>query len=267
MESTLKARVAPVSPVAPYIGGKKALFKRLVPLIDGHDHLTYAEPFVGMGGIFLKRQNRPKAEIINDRSKDLANLYRILQRHYVAFLDMLRFQLTTRTEFERLQAVDPETLTDLERAARFLYLQRTAFGGKVAGQSFGVSVARPASFDITKLVPLLEAAHERLASVTIECLPYQTFIQRYDRPSTLFFLDPPYWGNESDYGEGMFSRADFSALRDLLESLQGSFIMTLNDLPEVRELFGCFYMQPVNLHYSVGKGSTEAKELIIQRLR
>jgi DNA adenine methylase len=45
---------------------------------------------------------------------------RILQRHYPQFLGTLRFQLTTRAEFERLVRVDPETLTDLERAARFL---------------------------------------------------------------------------------------------------------------------------------------------------
>ena len=59
----------------------------------------------------------------------MATFYIVLQRHYVAFLDMLRFPITTRTEFERLLAVDPETLTDLERAARFLYLQRVALGG------------------------------------------------------------------------------------------------------------------------------------------
>lgn len=77
-----------------------------------------------MGGIFLRRQTRPRAEVINDRGRDIANLFRILQRHYPQFLDCLRFQLTTRAEFERLVAVDPDTLTDLERAARFLYLQR-----------------------------------------------------------------------------------------------------------------------------------------------
>jgi DNA adenine methylase len=256
-----------VSPVAPYIGGKKALFKRLVPLIDGHDHLTYAEPFVGMGGIFLKRTSRPKAEIINDWSQDIATFYRILQRHYVAFLDMLRFQLTTRSDFERLLATDPSTLTDLERAARFLYLQRTAFGGKVNGRSFGVSVDRPARLDITRLVPILEDVHERLASVTIERLPYQTFIERYDRPATLFFLDPPYWGNENDYGAGMFGREDFGQLKSLLGRLKGSFIMTLNDRPEVRELFAEFDLKPVSLKYSIGSGSVPARELIISRLR
>jgi DNA adenine methylase len=58
--------VAPALPVAPYIGGKRALAKRLVARINTVEHLTYAEVFVGMGGVFLRRDHRPKAEVIND---------------------------------------------------------------------------------------------------------------------------------------------------------------------------------------------------------
>jgi hypothetical protein len=65
----------------------------------------------------------------------------------------LKFQLTTRVEFNRLASTNPDTLTDLERAARFLYLQRTAFGGKVSGRNFGVSIDRPARFNLTTLEP------------------------------------------------------------------------------------------------------------------
>jgi len=135
--------VEKVAPVAPWLGGKRNLAKRITAILDATSHSTYAEPFVGMGGIFLRRSMRPKSEVINDLGRDIANLFRILQRHYPQFLDCLRFQLTTRTEFERLVATRPETLTDLERAAPFLYLQRTAFGGKVSGRNFW-RVDRPA---------------------------------------------------------------------------------------------------------------------------
>lgn len=143
--------VDPVRTPAAYIGGKRQLSRRLVALIDATKHTTYAEPFVGMGGVFLKRQLQPKSEVINDYSGDVANFFRILQRHYPQFMDTLRFQVTGRREFERLKASDPATLTDLERAARFLYLQRTAFGGKVAGRNFGVSPGRSGNFDLNKL--------------------------------------------------------------------------------------------------------------------
>lgn len=194
--------VRPISPVAGYVGGKRQLSKLLVPMIESIDHGLYAEPFVGMGGVFFRRTARPRVEAINDLSRDVAIFFRVLQRHYQAFLDMLKWQLASRAEFDRLMQVDPDTLTDLERAARFLQVQRLGFGGKVAGRVFGVAPSGPARFDLTKLVPLLEAAHDRLCGVWIECLPYAEFIPRYSRPETLFFVDPPYWGTEHYYGKG-----------------------------------------------------------------
>lgn len=94
-----------------------------------------------------------------------------------------------------------------------------------------------ARFDVTKLAPMLEDLHERLAGVIIERLPFDRFIERYDSPETLFFLDPPYWDNEDDYGKGMFAKADFEVLRDRLATSKGRFILTINDRPETRALF------------------------------
>ncbi len=258
--------IQPVQPVAPYLGGKRNLARRIVARIEQIPHRTYAEPFVGMGGVFLRRNGAAKAEVINDYSQDVSNFFRILQRHYVPFVEMMRFQLTTRAEFERLAATEPSTLTDLERAARFLYLQRTAFGGKISGRNFGVSVERPGRFDITTLVPMLDALHERLSGVVIERLPYAEFIERYDRKATLFYIDPPYWGGESDYGKGLFERADFERLADALRGLKGRFILSINDVPQIREIFAGFQQEEVKTTYSVARKGTAgsgARELII----
>ncbi|WP_256327031.1 DNA adenine methylase [Roseicitreum antarcticum] len=239
-------------PIAPWLGGKRNLAKRLTSLIDATPCTTYAEPFVGMGGIFLRRRARPRAEVINDYGRDVANLFRILQRHYPQFLDVLRFQLTTRAEFYRLVETRPETLTDLERASRFLYLQRTAFGGKVSGRNFGVSKDRPARFNLTTLEPMLEDLHSRLSGVVIECLDFGEFIARYDGEGTLFYLDPPYWGCEGDYGKELFSRKDFARLSDQLRTIKGRFILSINDVPEVREVFDGFRLQDVQTTYTIG---------------
>ncbi len=204
--------------------------------------------------------------MINDFNREITTFFRVLQRHYVAFLEMMRFQITTRAEFDRLVQTAPETLTDLERAARFLYLQRTSFGGDPRHGSFGVSPTQPARFDLTKLVPMLEDLHVRLTGVVIECQPWIDFIARYDRPGTLFYLDPPYWGNENDYGKGMFARKDFEAMAAVLAELDGSFILSLNDRPEVRETFAAFKIQAVKTTYSAGtkrKGRKPAGEVII----
>ena len=254
--------VTPVRPVAPYIGGKRNLARRLVTLIGETPHLVYAEPFVGMGGIFLRRKVRPAGEIINDWSRDVSNFYRVLQVHYGPLLDMLRFQITGRAEFDRQLVVDPETLTDLQRAARFFYLQRVAFGGKVAGRHFGVDL-RGGRFDITKLEQMLEALHRRLAGVVIERLPWAKFIERYDRPETLFYLDPPYFGCEGDYGPGLFSREEFVEMAQILAGLKGRFILSLNDRPEVRQIFSGFEILEADTTYSVGGAPQKAHEVII----
>lgn len=257
--------VAPASPVAPYIGGKRNLAARITARIDSIEHSLYGEPFVGMAGIFLRRRHRPDTEVINDISGDVITLFRILQRHYVPFMDMLRYQLTSRAEFERLSRVDPTTLTDLERAARFLYLQRTTFGGKVAGRNFGVTRSGPARFDVTKLQPVLEEVHERLAGVVIEQLPWSDFLTRYDRAGALFYLDPPYWASENDYGKGVFGRGDFQALAEQLSRIKGRFILSINDVEEVRQVFARFRIEAVNTTYTLagGRRSKEVGELIV----
>lgn len=256
--------VRPVSPVAGYIGGKRRLAARLIERIAAVPHRTYAEPFVGMGGVFFRRQSKPPAEVINDRNGEVTNLFRILQRHYPQFMETLRFQITSRAEFERLKASDPATLTDLERAGRFLYLQRTAFGGKVAGQNFGVDPRAPAGFNLSRLAPVLDEAHERLAGVVIENLDWQAFIARYDRAETLFYLDPPYWGSEGDYGKALFSRDQFASLMSALQGLKGRFILSINDVPEIREMFAWATIEEVELLYSITGGrGTKARELIV----
>lgn len=267
MESNLLnalAPIAPVRPIAPYIGGKRQLAKRLIGMINQIEHSTYAEVFVGMGGVFLRRDQRPKGEIINDWSEDVSTFFRVVQRHYVAFLDMLRFQITSRAGFEKLKAMDPASLTDLERSARFLYLQRLAFGGKVSGRHFGVMVDAPSRFDVNKVGPLIEAVHERLSGVIIERLPWSDFIMRYDRPGTLFYLDPPYFGSEGDYGRHLFDRSQFELMADQLRGIRGRFILSLNDHAEVRRIFAGFNFREEALTYTIGGGEgLAAREVII----
>lgn len=256
--------VQPVAPPAGYIGGKKQLAQRLAALIEQIPHTLYAEAFVGMGGVFFRRQLVPKSEVINDRSGDVATLFRILQRHYPQLMETMKFQITSRREYERLASCDAGTLTDLERAARFLYLQRLSFGGKVTGQSFGVDTIGGARFNLNRLGAVLEDVHERLAGVVIENLDWRIFIDRYDRPHTLFYLDPPYYGSEDDYGTGVFARGDFREMAERLDRIEGRFILSLNDRPEVRAIFAAFRMVEVPLHYTISGGAPkDVREVVI----
>ena len=259
----------PVQPVAAYIGGKRGLAKTIVPIIRQIPHTTYAEAFVGMGGIFLRRDAKPKAEVINDYNADVANFFRVLQRHFEMFLHELRYKLASRAEFNRLMDSPPHTLTDVEKAARFLYLQRLAFGGKIVGKSFGVSRSMPSRFDMTRLQAMLEDVFERLSGVVIEQLDYKEFITRYDDKDTLFYLDPPYYTNEGDYGKELFNRDEFAKMAALLKGIKGKFILSLNDRAEVRKIFAGFNFMEVQTTYTMA-GANNAKrvgELLISNVK
>jgi DNA adenine methylase len=120
----------PIRPAASYIGGKRRLGEQLARRIEAVEHATYAEPFVGMGGVFFRRRWAPRREVINDISRDVATLFRILQRHYPQFMETLKFQIASRREFERLLACNPHTLTELERAGRFSICSGWRSGGR-----------------------------------------------------------------------------------------------------------------------------------------
>lgn len=263
MFATSLTPVSPVRPVAPWIGGKRNLARKLCAMIEATPHDLYAEPFVGMGGVFFRRRSRPKCEIINDWSGEVANLFRCMRAHPAALTELTAWTFSCRSDFEQLQREAPSTLTDLQRAARFIQLQKLAFGGKVRGQSFGVRTDGPARWRSGQVTEDLLAAAARLEAVTIENLDWSVFMARYDRPGALFYLDPPYFGCEGDYGDG-FGREQFTAMADQLAAMKGRFILSLNDRPEVREIFGAFDIEGVGTHYGLaGRGAAAAREVII----
>ena len=237
---------------------------RIIERIAAVPHVTYVEPFIGMGGVFFRRPFRARAEVINDVSRDVANLFRVLQRHYVPLMDMLRWQVTSRAEFERLHKAQPDTLTDLERAVRFLYLQRTAFGGKVTGRAFGVSPGTAARFDVAKLTVILEGVHERLSGRGDRgpalCRPGAALPTARARCSTSI----PVLGRRGGLRDRRVRPRRLRAIASLLGSIQGRFILSLNDRPEVREMFAAFETEPVSLFYGINKdGQVPAAELLI----
>lgn len=261
-------KTKPINPIAPYLGGKRLLAKTIVPLIEQISHQIYAEPFLGMGGVFFRRTNRPKCEAINDINSEIINLFRMVEKFPDYLADMLKFKVCSRAEFKQMLATPPLLLTELERAIRYLYIQKNAFGGKTTSQSFGVSPSGKACrFNIDRIIVQLQELHQRLTGVYIECLSYQNFISLYDRPETLFYLDPPYWNCENDYGKGIFNKTDFDSLAALLKGIKGKFIMSLNDVPEIRAIFKDFHIKEVQTTYTTGlQSGKKASELLISNV-
>lgn len=246
-----------------WLGGKSQLARTIVEMMP--EHKTYVEVFGGAGWVLFKKNPSP-AEVINDVNDDLINLYRILKFHFDAFLAEFEHQLFSRTVFDEMRKID-RGLTDIQRAANFYYLLRSAFSCQLAG-SFSYSKGRKITLKLgDELRAHLSDIHERLQNVVIENANYDYVIKRMDAPETLFYLDPPYWGCEKDYGPGIWSKQDFYDLKAHLDSIQGKFILSLNDTPEVRELFKAYNIQHKKIRWSVNARAAHAdhngNELII----
>lgn len=246
-------------PIIAWPGGKRRLLKYL--LSDIPTHTTYVEVFAGGAAMLLAREPS-KAEVLNDINGELVRLYRCVQHHLDELVRQFRWALTSREMFRWAQLQNVETLTDIQRAARFYYLQKLAFGGRATGQTFGIATAQPPRLNLLRMEEDLSQAHLRLARVTIECLPWRECIERYDTPGTLFFLDPPYW-KVAGYGV-QFGREQYDGLAAAMRTMQGKAVLTINDHPAMREVFEGFRRQRVGIAYTPGGGhnAKPAGELI-----
>lgn len=252
-------------PIVPWIGGKRRLAKRLLQLFP--EHQCYVEPFAGGAALFFLKEPS-EVEVLNDINGELINLYRVVKHHLGELVQQFRWALVSRQMFAWTQDTPPETLTDIQRAARFLYLQKNAFGGKVAGQTFGTGTTRPSGLNLLRLEEDLSAAHLRLARTYIEHLPWDQVIRRYDRPHSLFYCDPPYFGTEG-YGVD-FPLEQYDRMAELARTIQGRMIISVNDIPAMRKAFSSLEIERAELCYTVGgagRSKEKSGELIIRNFR
>ncbi len=252
-----------VQPCIPWLGGKRRLAQHILPMFP--DHTCYVEPFCGAAALFFLREEPAKVEVINDINQDLVTMYRVLQHHLEEFVKQFKWALTSRQMFEWAKATPPATLTDIQRAARFYYLQKLCFGGKVSGRVFGTATTSGPRLNLLRIEEELSAVHLRLARVTVEHLPWRDCLEKYDRAHSLFYLDPPYWRVE---GYGIpFDLVEYETLAERMAAMKGKAILSINDHPDMRRIFGEFRIDAVNINYSVnnrsGAGSA-AREMIVR---
>src|SRR5437763_1204349 len=126
-----------------YVGGKNRIANQIISLIPKHQ--TYVEPFGG-GAQVLFRKNLSPVEVLNDIDGELVNFYRVCQVHHEELLRCLRFMLLSRKWYEALQNTQPGSLTDIQRAARYFFLQKSSFGGMVARQNFAAHITKHPTF-------------------------------------------------------------------------------------------------------------------------
>ena len=247
-------------PLIPWMGGKRRLAKQLLPLFP--EHSCYVELFAGGAALFFLRPEPARTEVLNDINGELVNLYRVVQHHFDEFVRQFDCMLTARDTCALCQATPAGCLTDIQRAARFFVLQHTAFGGKTHKQHFGTATTGRA-FNAANVRHKIQAAQKRLGGVYIEHERWQDCLARYDRPHTFFYADPPYW-QAADY-ESSFSWQDYEALAARMRTMQGRLLLSINDHPDIRELFAGFRTIELELAYSISREKTgkASRELAI----
>lgn len=253
-------------PIVPWIGGKRRLADRIFALFPPHS--CYVEPFAGGAALYFLRPVPAEVEVLNDINGDLVNLYRVVQNHLEEFVRQFKWALSSRQVFKWQQETRPETLTDIQRAARFFYLQQHAFGGRVDGQSFGTAASGP-PINLCRIEENLSAAYLRLAGTYIEKLAWLDCVERYDREYSFFYMDPPYWQTEG-YGVA-FPFEEYEAMASFMRRCKGKVMVSINDHPMIREAFDGFHIEQTEIKYSVSNqrqgDATDSTELIIMNWR
>lgn len=246
------------TPIIPWLGGKRRLADTIIPRFP--PHTCYVEVFAGGAALYFLRPPA-EVEVINDINGEIVNLYRVVQNHLEEFVRQFKWALSSREIFKWLQETPSQTLTDIQRAARFFYLQHQAFGGRVDGQTWGTATTAPA-VNLLRIEEQLSAAHLRLSGTYIEHLDWRECMRRYDRPHSFFYLDPPYWQTEG-YGVP-FPWPEYEAMAAAVRGLQGKAIVSLNDHPDIRACFAGLHMESLPIKYTVGGGQgAERHELLI----
>jgi len=247
------------TPIFPWMGGKRRMAKHILPEFPEHE--CYVEPFCGGAALFFMKE-QSHVEVINDFDGEVVNLYRVVAHHLEELVRQFRWSLVSRKMFEWTNMQIPETLTDIQRAARFFYLQQQCFGAKPTGRTFGTATTSPPRLNLLRIEEKLSEAHLRLARTTIEHLDWKECIRRYDRPHTLFYLDPPYW-ETAGYAPGAFNFEQYQVMAELAASIKGHMVISINDHPQIRDVFSGLRLKEVPFRHMVGgQGGKQANELI-----
>lgn len=225
----------------------------------------------GGGASVLLAKKPSRVEVYNDIDGDLVNLFRVLRDKHEEFNQMWRYVLVSREEFDRFWDMDPEKMEPLQRAFRYLYLNRTGFGGHMLRPALSVKATAPNNLSVwaEQADEHITSLHERVRRVYIDNMNFRKLIPYYDGlkcdGDTVFYLDPPYLVKDPAYVH-WFELQDHLDLLECVKNIKGKWLMTINDCPEYRQWYADYYIAEKSKQYSLAKedsGRHEFGELII----
>ncbi|AEG16007.1 DNA adenine methylase [Desulfofundulus kuznetsovii DSM 6115] len=239
-------------PPVKWAGGKSQLILQFEPLFPKREYSLYVEPFVGGGAIFFHLL--PPRAVLIDSNDELINFYLVVRDNLEALLQDLRRHENTAEYYYRIRALDPGQLTPVERASRFLYLNKTGYNGLWRVNSQGKHNVPFGRYKNPKIVdePNLRLVSEALKRAEIICGDFSRVLDCADR-GAFVYLDPPYHplsetANFTSYTPDAFGEDDQRRLAEVFRELdrKGCLVMLSNsDTPFIRELYKNYDIQVV----------------------
>lgn len=250
-----------MKPVFPYPGGKSKLLKEILPFIPRNEVRRYVEPFAGGLAVMLAHEDPFPQEIVNDLNPGLMDFYRLAAKHPEALLTELSAVLAARRDFE-MEVRFPDSRTELGRAARWYWLTKQSFGAQ--REHFGRGKDTFHGVDLVHDGETIRKISARLRNVLFRNRDACDVIREFDSPGTFFFLDPPYIAC-SDTAYDSFTETDMIRLRDVLAACKGRWLLTCDDSPATRRVFGGFRARGNEIKYSLAKDKSGKvfKELMV----
>ena len=239
-----------IKPFLKWAGGKTQILKELERFIPS-DYDTYVEAFLGGGALFFHLQ--PKKAILSDINPELINCYINVRDNINAVISLLKTFENNEENYYRIRAFDISQLTEIDRAARFIFLNKTCFNGLYRENKkgeFNVPYGKNSNTLICDEKKLYDA-HKALQNAKLICGNYKTVLRRYAQHNDFVFLDPPYVpvGRYSDfqrYNKEFFYDDDHIELRDefkRLINIGSKVILTNSNTEFVHELYAGYPSQ------------------------
>lgn len=218
-----------VAPVLKWVGGKRQLLDTLTPLLP-KKITTYCEPFVGGGALLFYLQ--PNCAYVNDINGELIRVYTVIKNDVEALIYSLQKYKNESEFFYSVRDWDRDkekyaSLSDIEKAARILYLNKTCYNGLFRVNNSGEFNSPFGNYRNPNIVnaPTLRAVSSYLNSATVHLssIDYAQVLETLPK-GTFVYLDPPYdpvsdTASFTGYSKGGFSREDQIRLRKCCDTL------------------------------------------------
>ena len=274
-----------MKPVIKWVGGKTQLLKELKEIIIPalKEDSYYYEPFCGGAALALDLEH--KNTILNDLNSELINMYKVIRDNSEELIaELKRFQNSHNAEFyyhiRNLDRTDAlSKMSDVVKAARTIYLNKTCFNGLYRVNSkgqFNSPIGRTSSGKTPDIVQedLIREMSKFLKTVQFHNGDYRESLV-YAKNGDVVFFDPPYDQDESISSEGFvgyqkegWTRKDLEELKTVCDelSIRGvKVVLTNNDTEFVRKLFTGYNFREVEVKRSINRDGNKrkGKELII----